>query len=78
MLQITSIREVNYKISQESINLLLEDENRQNLMDYINTASLVKVIKYIIDDFEEEVKIGTIIDINDYIEYFLERIREIY
>lgn len=78
MLQITSIevQNVNYKISQEGLRQILKHSSE--LRDYTCKERLVDVISYIIDDFDEEVKIGTFHDINDYIEYFIERCREIY
>ena len=76
MLQITNITEVNYKISQDGLKQILK--NADAVRDYTCKEKLVDVVSYIIDEFEEEVKIGTFHDINNYIEYFLERIREIY
>ena len=75
MLQITNIREVNYKISQDGLKQILKNANI--LRDYTYKEKLSDVISYILDDFEEEVRIGTFNDINDYIEYFIERVREI-
>ena len=70
------LKEVNKSINDEKFKLLLK--NLKNLKDYTQANTLQGVIKYIVKDFEEEVKINTFFDINDYIEYFLERIREIY
>lgn len=75
MLKITSIVEVNRKISQESLRSILKHSDE--LKEYTNKNTLQDMIIYIIDDFEEEVNIGTFHDINDYIEYFIERVREI-
>ena len=74
MLKITSIVEVNRKISQESLRSILKHSDE--LKEYTGKDTLQDMIIYIIDDFEEEVNIGTFHDINDYIEYFIERVRE--
>lgn len=74
MLKITNITEVNRKISQESLRNILKHSDE--LKEYTNKNTLQDMIIYIIDDFEEEVRIGTFHDINDYIEYFIERVRE--
>lgn len=77
MLKITNIteeREVNRKISQESLRSILKHSDE--LKEYTDKNTLQDMIIYIIDDFEEEVRIGTFHDINDYIEYFIEMIRE--
>lgn len=74
MLKITSIVEVNRKISQESLKEILKHSDE--LKEYTNKNTLQDMIIYIIDDFEEEVNIGTFHDINNYIEYFIERVRE--
>lgn len=74
MLKITSITEVNRKISQESLRSILKHSDE--LKEYTNKNTLQDMIIYILDDFEEEVNIGTFHDINDYIEYFIERVRE--
>ena len=78
MLKITKIevQNVNYEISQEGLKTLMK--NKDNLQDYRCTTSLVDIVSHIISEFEEEVKIGTFNDINDYIEYYCERICEIY
>ena len=75
MLKITNIVEVNRKISQESLRSILKHSDE--LKEYTGKDTLQDMIIYIIDDFEEEVNIGTFHDINDYIEYFIERVREI-
>lgn len=75
MLKITSIVEVNRKISQESLRSILKHSDE--LKEYTDKNTLQDMILYILDDFEEEVNIGTFHDINDYIEYFIERVREI-
>lgn len=73
MLQITNIQEVNYDISNESFkNLINCKEVRENY------KSALILVKHVREEFEEEVRIGTFHDINDYIEYFIERCREIY
>lgn len=74
MLKITSIVEVNRKISQESLRSILKHSDE--LKEYTNKNTLQDMIIYILDDFEEEVNIGTFHDINDYIEYFIEMVRE--
>lgn len=74
MLKITNIVEVNRKISQESLRNILKHSDE--LKEYTGKNTLQGMILYIIDDFEEEVRIGTFHDINDYIEYFIERVRE--
>ena len=74
MLKITSIVEVNRKISQESLRSILKHSDE--LKAYTNKDTLQDMIIYILDDFEEEVNIGTFHDINDYIEYFIEMVRE--
>ena len=74
MLKITSITEVNRKISQESLRSILKHSDE--LKEYTNKNTLQDMIIYILDEFEEEVNIGTFHDINDYIEYFIERVRE--
>lgn len=66
MLKITSIVEVNRKISQESLKEILKHSDE--LKEYTGKDTLQDMIIYIIDDFEEEVNIGTFHDINDYIE----------
>lgn len=76
MLQITRIEEVNRKLSQESLRLILKNAN--SIKDYTTKETLQDVIIYIIDRFEEEVNIDTFNDINDYVEYFIENIRDIY
>lgn len=75
MLKITSIVEVNRKISQESLRSILKHSDE--LKEYTDKNTLQDMILYILDDFEEEVNIGTFHDINDYIEYFIEMVREI-
>ena len=75
MLKITNITEVNYKISQEDLQEILRHSDE--LISYTGKNTLQDMIMYILDDFEEEVRIGTFHDINDYIEYFIERVREI-
>lgn len=72
---ITEVREVNRKISQESLQEILKHSDE--LKEATGENTLQGVILYILDDFEEEVNIGTFHDINSYIEYFIERIREI-
>ena len=77
MLKITNIKEVkeaNRKITQESLQKILK--NSKMLENYLGMKKLTDIIEYIIDDFEEEVEIDTFHDINDYIEYFIEMIRE--
>lgn len=74
MLKITSIAEVNRKISQESLRSILKHSDE--LKEYTDKNTLQDMILYILDDFEEEVRIGTFHDINNYIEYFIEMIRE--
>lgn len=74
MLKITNIVEVNRKISQESLRNILKHSDE--LKEYTDKNTLQDMILYILDDFEEEVRIGTFHDINDYIEYFIERVRE--
>ena len=76
MLQITRIEEVNRKISQESLKLILKNAN--SIKDYTTMETLQDAIIYIIDRFEEEVNIDTFHDINDYVEYFIENLRDIY
>lgn len=71
---ITEVKEVNRKITQESLQKILK--NSKMLENYLGMKKLTDIIEYIIDDFEEEVKIDTFHDINDYIEYFIEMIRE--
>lgn len=71
---ITEVREVNRKISQESLKEILKHSDE--LKEYTGKNTLQDMILYIIDDFEEEVKIDVFNDINDYIEYFIERVRE--
>lgn len=75
MLQITSIREVNYNVSNEMFKKLINDKNVRNYSEY--SKSVVTLMNHIREEFEEEVEIGTFNDINDYIEYFIERCREI-
>lgn len=72
---ITEVREVNRKISQESLKEILKHSDE--LKEYTGKNTLQDMIMYIIDDFEEEVKIDVFNDINDYIEYFIESVREI-
>lgn len=72
---ITEVREANRKISQESLRNILKHSDE--LKEYTGKNTLQDMIIYILDDFEEEVRIGTFHDINDYIEYFIERVREI-
>lgn len=74
MLKITNIVEVNRKISQESLRNILKHSDE--LKEYTDKNTLQDMILYILDDFEEEVRIGTFHDINDYIEYFIEMVRE--
>ena len=74
MLKITSIVEVNRKISQEGLRSILKHSDE--LKEYTGKNTLQDMILYILDDFEEEVRIGTFHDINDYIEYFIEMVRE--
>ena len=74
MLKITNITEVNRKISQESLRSILKHSDE--LKEYTDKNTLQDMILYILDDFEEEVRIGTFHDINDYIEYFIEMVRE--
>lgn len=76
MLQITRIEEVNRKISQKSLKLILKNAN--SIKDYTTKETLQDAIIYIIDRFEEEVNIDTFHDINDYVEYFIENLRDIY
>lgn len=76
MLQITRIEEVNRKLSQESLRLILKNAN--SIKDYTTMETLQDAIIYIIDRFEEEVNIDTFHDINDYVEYFIENLRDIY
>lgn len=76
MLQITRIEEVNRKLSQESLKLILKNAN--SIKDYTTMETLQDAIIYIIDRFEEEVNIDTFHDINDYVEYFIENLRDIY
>ncbi len=76
MLQITRIEEVNRKLSQESLRLILKNAN--GIKDYTTKETLQDAIIYIIDRFEEEVNIDTFNDINDYVEYFIENLRDIY
>ena len=76
MLQITRIEEVNRKLSQESLKLILKNAN--SIRDYTTKETLQDAIIYIIDRFEEEVNIDTFHDINDYVEYFIENLRDIY
>ena len=71
---ITEVKEVNRKISQESLRNILKHSDE--LKAYTNKNTLQDEIIYILDDFEEEVKIDVFHDINDYIEYFIEMIRE--
>lgn len=71
---ITEVREVNRKISQESLRNILKHSDE--LKEYTGKNTLQDMILYILDDFEEEVRIDTFNDINDYIEYFIEMIRE--
>lgn len=71
---ITEVKEANRKITQESLQKILK--NSKMLENYLGMKKLTDIIEYIIDDFEEEVKIDTFHDINDYIEYFIEMIRE--
>ena len=73
---ITDVKDVNKLISFEKITLL--QKHCKELKDYLVVDDLRDVINHIREEFEEEVKIGTFFDINDYIEYFLERIREVY
>ena len=74
MSKITNITEVNRKISQESLRSILKHSDE--LKEYTDKNTLQDMILYILDDFEEEVRIGTFHDINDYIEYFIEMVRE--
>ena len=76
MLQITRIEEVNRKLSQKSLKLILKNAN--SIKDYTTMETLQDAIIYIIDRFEEEVNIDTFHDINDYVEYFIENLRDIY
>lgn len=71
---ITEVKEANRKISQESLRNILKHSDE--LKAYTNKNTLQGMIMYIINDFEEEVEIDTFHDINDYIEYFIEMIRE--
>ena len=71
---ITEVKEANRKISQESLRNILKHSDE--LKAYTNRNTLQGMIMYIINDFEEEVEIDTFHDINDYIEYFIEMIRE--
>lgn len=71
---ITEVKEANRKITQESLQKILK--NSKMLENYLGMKKLTDIIEYIIDDFEEEVKIDTFNDINDYIEYFIEMTRE--
>ena len=78
MLKITNIteaREVNYNVSNKTFQKLINDKNVRNYSEY--SKSVVTLMNHIREEFEEEVKIGTFNDINDYIEYFIERCREI-
>ena len=71
---ITEVKEANRKITQESLQKILK--NSKMLENYLGMKKLTDIIEYIIDDFEEEVKIDKFNDINDYIEYFIEMTRE--
>ena len=72
---ITEVREVNYNVSNKTFQKLINDKNVRNYSEY--SKSVVTLMNHIREEFEEEVKIGTFNDINDYIEYFIERCREI-
>lgn len=71
---ITEVKEANRKITQESLQKILK--NSKMLENYLGMKKLTDIIEYIINDFEEEVEIDVFNDINDYIEYFIEMIRE--
>lgn len=75
MLQITSIREVNYNVSNKTFQKLINSKDVRNYSEY--SKSVITLMNHIREEFEEEVEIGTFHDINDYIEYFIERCREI-
>ena len=68
-----SLGKINYGVSNESFKKLINDENVRNNSGY---KTIVTLLNHIKEEFEEEVKIGTFYDINDYIEYFIERCRE--
>lgn len=75
MLKINNIVEVNYSIEKETLQHLLE--NAKVVENYTRKRTLVDLLSHLIEEFEEEVEIGTFHDINDYIEYYIERCREI-
>lgn len=77
MLKVKSIeveKEVNEKFSQKSLMMLLE--NRDVIVNETGITSFVTLLNHIIEEFEQEVLIGTFDDINDYVEYYIERCRE--
>lgn len=73
---ITDVKEVNKLISFEKIALL--QKYCKELKDYLVVDDLRDVINHIREEFEEEVKIGTFFDINDYTEYFVNQVIELY
>lgn len=75
MLKINNIQEVNYNVSNKTFQKLINNKDVRNYSEY--SKSVVTLMNHIREEFEEEVKIGTFNDINDYIEYFIERCREI-
>ena len=76
MLELTNVREVNYKVSVNSLKLLEESKNELREDGY-PVESLVTLINHLIEGFNEELKIGVLFDcdINNYIEYVIERVR---
>lgn len=70
----TSQYKINREISQESFKNLINSEDVRRYSGY--SKSIVTLLRHIREEFEEEVRIGTFHDINDYIEYFIERCRE--
>ncbi len=73
---ITDVKEVNNVIGLEKIKLL--QKHSKELKDYLVVDDLIDIVNHIKEEFKEEVRIGTFFDINDYVEYFVERIREVY
>lgn len=73
---ITDVKDVNNVISLEKIKLL--QKHSKELKDYLVVDDLVDIVNHIKEEFKEEVRIGTFFDINDYTEYFVNQVIELY
>ena len=75
MLKINRIVEINYKVSQSALQSILK--NSDMLKKHTGLNNFAELLNHILEEFEEEVMIGTFHDIDDYVEYYIERCREI-